>query len=101
LAHSRNKRIGNLDQDAGAVAHQRVRAHGAAMVEIDQELQAQPDDLVRLRALDIGDKADAAGVMLVAGVVKTLFRRQTHLKPQPSIRRSFPAIEAAKFARSS
>ena len=75
------ERIGNLDQDAGAVADQRIGAHRAAMVEIDQELQALADDLVGLCALDVGDKADAAGVMLVARVVETLFRRQTHFNP--------------------
>ena len=32
----------------------------AAMVEIDQDLQALRDDVVRLSALDVGDKADAA-----------------------------------------
>ena len=46
LAHSRNSAIGNLDQDAGAIAHQRVGAHRAAMVEIDQELQALADDVM-------------------------------------------------------
>ena len=29
-------------------------------------------------AFDVGDKADAARVMLVARIVKTLFWRQTH-----------------------
>ena len=53
------------------------------MVEIDEELQPLRDDRVGLGALDVGDKADAARVMLVARIVKTLFRRQTHQKPQP------------------
>ena len=44
LAHSRNSAIGNLNQDAGAIAHQRIGAHRAAMVEIDEELQALADD---------------------------------------------------------
>ena len=78
--------IGNLDQDAGAIAHQRIGAHRAAMVEIDQKLQAQPDDLMGLGALDVGDKADAASVMLVARVIKTLFRRQTHHQTPTTIR---------------
>jgi hypothetical protein len=60
------------------------------MVEIDQELETQPDDLMGLRALDIGDKADAAGVMLVTRVVKTLFRRQTHLQT--------PTVNQAQFS---
>ena len=45
-----------------------------------------------LGALDIGDKADAAGVVLVAWVVKTLFRRQTHSNPNHTFRRTFPAL---------
>ena len=72
------QRIGNLDQDAGAVAHQRVGAHRAAMVEIDQKLQALADDAVGFLAFDIGDKAHAAGIMLMPGIVEALFRRQTH-----------------------
>jgi hypothetical protein len=31
--------IGNLDQDTGAVAHQRVGTHGAAMVDVLEDLQ--------------------------------------------------------------
>ena len=78
LAHSRKQRVGNLDQDAGAVAHQRVRAHRAAMVEIDEKLQALADDAVGFLAFDVGDKAHAAGIMFVPGIVKTLFLRQAH-----------------------
>ena len=100
LAHSRNSAIGNLDQDAGAVAHQRIGAHRAAMVEIDQKLQALADDLMGLGALDVGDKADAARVMLVARVVKTLFRRQTHRQPQsPYIRRTQSPPSCMRQAR--
>ena len=74
------ERIGNLDQYAGAVAHQRIGAHGATMVEIDQELEPLADNGMRLRTLDVGDKADATGIVLVTRVVQTLFRRQAHLK---------------------
>ncbi len=70
--------IGHLDQAAGAVAHQRVGADRAAMVEIDQDLQAAADDLVRLAALDVGDKADAARIMFVARIVKSLAFRKAH-----------------------
>ena len=70
--------VGDLDQAAGAVAHQRVGADGAAVVEIDQDLQALADDVVRLPALDVGHEADAARVVLVARVVKPLFLRQIH-----------------------
>jgi hypothetical protein len=42
------------------------------MVEIDEDLQALRHDGVGFRALHIGDEADAAGVVLVAGIVQTL-----------------------------
>ena len=35
--------VGNLDQAAGAVADQRVGAHRAAVIEVDQDLQAAVD----------------------------------------------------------
>jgi hypothetical protein len=59
------QRVGQLDQDAGAVAHQLVRAHRAAVVQVLEDLQALQDDGVALLALDVGHEADAAGVVLV------------------------------------
>jgi hypothetical protein len=38
--------------------------------EIQQDLDALADDTVRSDPLDVGDEPDAAGVMLVSGVVK-------------------------------
>ncbi|MNL05170.1 hypothetical protein D3C87_1257530 [compost metagenome] len=64
--------VRDLDQDAGAVAHQLVGAHGAAMVEVLEDLQALRDDLVRLAALDVRNHADAAGVVLVGRVIEAL-----------------------------
>ena len=64
--------VGDLDQDAGAVAHQLVGADGAAMVEVLEDLQALLDDAVRLAALDVGDEADAAGVVLVGRAVQAV-----------------------------
>src|SRR5215510_1846783 len=48
------------------------------MGEVAQHRQAQLDDGVRLLALDVGDEADAAGVVLVRWVVQTLGKRQAH-----------------------
>ena len=62
--------VGDLDQDARAVAHQLVGADGAAVVEVLQDLEALHDDRVRLEALDVGHEADAAGVLLVGGVIQ-------------------------------
>lgn len=66
------QRVGNLDQDAGAVAHQLVGAHGAAVIQVFQDLQALLDDGVALAALDMGHEADATGVVLVVRVIQAL-----------------------------
>ena len=77
--------VRHLDQAAGAVAHQRVGADRAAVVEVDQDFQALADQVVRLSALDIDDEADAAGVMLVAWVVEALFRNHFHVDLCPGV----------------
>ena len=73
------QRIRHLDQAAGAVAHQRIGTDRAAMVEVQQDLQALRDHVVRFAALDVRDEADAARVMLVAGIVEALLRERFHL----------------------
>ena len=72
------QRIRHLDEAAGPVADQRVGPDGAAMVEIDQDLQTARDDVVRFSSLDVGDETDAARIMLVARVVESLSLRQCH-----------------------
>ena len=62
--------IRDLDQDARAVAHQRVGTDGAPVVEVLEDLQALLNDFVALLALDMGDEADAAGIVLIARVVQ-------------------------------
>ena len=66
----------DLHQDAGAVAHAVVGAGRAAVFQIAQDAQPILDDLVRLAALDVGDEADAAGVLVERRIVKTLRRRR-------------------------
>ncbi len=68
--------VGNLQQDARAVPHQRVGADRAPVVEVVQDAQALLDDLVALLALDVRHEADAARVVLVARVVQALGGRQ-------------------------
>ena len=68
--------VRNLDQDARPVAHQLVGTHRAAVVEVLENLQALLDDAVGLLPLDVGDEADAAGVMLAARVVQALRMRR-------------------------
>ena len=65
----------NLNQDAGAIAGFRIAAAGAAVGQVDQDLDALADDVVGLLAIDAGDKADAAGVVLMLRIVKSLRSR--------------------------
>ncbi len=69
--------VGHLNQDAGTVAGVLLTSAGAAMFQIDQDLQRVLDDLVRARSLDVHDKSHAAGIVLGAGVVQTLSGRWT------------------------
>src|SRR5690606_13535405 len=64
--------VRDLNQDAGAVAGVRLAAARAAVLEIQQDLDALGDDVVRLAALEMDDEPDAAGVLLVLGIVKSL-----------------------------
>ena len=76
---AREEFVRDLDQDAGAIASFRIAAAGAAVREIDQDLQPFENNLVRLLALGVDHKADTAGVVLVSGVVQTLrFRKSDH-----------------------
>ena len=45
------------------------------MIQIEKDLKAFGDDSVRLYALDVGDKANAAGVVFVSRVVQAMIRR--------------------------
>ena len=51
-------------------------ADGTAVRQVFEHEEAVAHDLVRLLALHMGDEADAAGVMFVARIVKSLFSRQ-------------------------
>ena len=66
------ERVGDLDEDAGPVAVERIRAGGAAVVEVLEDEHAARDRLMRLLALDVGDEADAARVVLIGRVVQAL-----------------------------
>src|SRR3954469_11656233 len=62
--------MGHLGDDARAVAGIALRAGGAAMLEVDQELDALGHDIMGLLALDMDDESHAAGVMLVRAIVQ-------------------------------
>ena len=68
-AFAREELVRNLNQDARAIAGFRIAAAGAAMRQVDQDLQPLRDDLVRLLALDVDHEANTAGVVLVARIV--------------------------------
>jgi hypothetical protein len=70
--------VGDLDQDAGAVAHQRVGADRAAVVQVLENLQTLRDDRVRLASGDVGDETDAAGIVLVRRRIQSGRRCQVH-----------------------
>jgi len=91
--------IGNLDQDAGTVAEQRIVAGGAAMLEILEDLQPLRNDRMALLILDVGDEADAAGVMLVGGVVETLAAGLFHLAVPGSTAVKKTGAEGPSLAR--
>ena len=61
-----------LNQDAGAVAHQRVRAGRAAMAQVFEDIQTPRDDIVALAILDIGHETDTARIVFIRRIVKSL-----------------------------
>jgi hypothetical protein len=64
--------VGDLDQDAGAIAGSGIAAAGAPVRQVDENLDAFEDDVVRPLALEIRNEANSAGIVLVARVVKAL-----------------------------
>src|SRR5262249_16197361 len=70
--------VGHLDHTAGTVADQRVGPYRSAMIQIHQDLQPLLDDVVRFSSADVGDKADAARVVLVAWIVKPSVALRRH-----------------------
>jgi hypothetical protein len=47
-------------------------AAGAAVFEVDEEVEGRADYLVRARALDVGDEANATGIMFFTGSIEAL-----------------------------
>ena len=76
-AFPRKELMRDLNQDAGAVAGLRIAAAGAAMRQVDQDLQSLGDNVVGFLALGVNDEADATSVMLVSRVVETLLDRES------------------------
>src|SRR6185369_376537 len=66
----------DLDQNAGPIPRIRLGTARATMRQIRQHRDGVPDDLVRLFALYIDDKPDAARIVVILRVVQALFFRQ-------------------------
>jgi hypothetical protein len=66
----------HLNEDARAVTGIDLAAAGAPVEEVLEHLQGLAHDGVRAPALDVHHEADAAGIVLVGGVVKALGGRQ-------------------------
>ncbi len=62
--------VRNLHQHAAAVAGLGVGPGGAAMVEVQQDLETHAHDVVGLGVVHVGDEADAAGVVLLGRIVE-------------------------------
>jgi hypothetical protein len=60
--------VRDLDQDAGAVTRQRIGTHGAAVLQVLEDVEGVLDNRVRLAAFQVGDETDAARVVLAARV---------------------------------
>ena len=71
--------VRDLDQDAGAVAHQLVGTHGAAVIQVLEDLECTLHDFMGLVALDVRHETHAAGVVLVRTVVQTVFLQMLDL----------------------
>jgi len=61
--------VGDLDQDSGAVAGIDLAPTCTAVLQILEHPQRLLDDAVRWPPFDVNDEADAAGVVLMLGVV--------------------------------
>src|SRR5690606_32439579 len=84
------KPVGDLGQDAGAVAGVVLGPGRAAVLEVDQELDALRDDVVGTFPLDVHHEPDAAGIVLKTWVVQSFRagKQGLHHRPPLSIRKN-------------
>ena len=66
----------HLDEDAGPVAGERIAPAGPAVGEVFKHLEPLTDDLVTAPPMHVDDKPNAAGIVLVGGIVEPLGRRE-------------------------
>ena len=70
--HGAQELVGNLKQDARAVAGVRFGALGAAVLHVQQRRDGLVDDVAAATAVHVGDHRDTTRVVLVGGVVQPL-----------------------------
>ncbi len=63
--------VGQLNEDAGAVARKRIGADRAPMGEVMEYVDPIQENAMTLAIFDVRNEADAAGIMLVARIVKS------------------------------
>ena len=88
--HPAKEPIRDLQQQPGPVSGARISADRTTMMKTLEYGQAMPNDRVTLLTLDMRDKPDAAGVVLVRRVVQAVSRRQcivSHRVPRSDSRR--------------
>ena len=61
--------VRDLEEDAGAVAGVGLRAGGAAVLEVDERLDALVHDVAGGAAVHVRDEGDAAGIVFVGRVI--------------------------------
>ena len=71
--------MGDLRKHSRAVARFRIATRRAAIGEVDEHLKTLADNVVALFAANAGDQAHAAGVVLVARMVKPLRARSANM----------------------
>ncbi len=78
------ERVRDLDQDAGAVARVGLGARGTAVLEVAQRGERLRHDVVAGDAGQGRDERHATRIVLVAGVVEALWRRERRAGRAPS-----------------
>ena len=66
----------DLDQNPGAVTRFRVASAGAAVRQINEDLNAFAYDFMGLLAIEVDHESHPAGVVLVTRIVEALARRR-------------------------
>src|SRR5690606_19643852 len=72
------ERVGDLGQDAGAIACERIATACTPVLEIQEDIDALLDNFVRSLAPDVSNHSDAAGVVLELWIVQSFFGGQAH-----------------------